>query len=31
LSRRDTERLGDILAAADAFTAHLQRGEITTV
>jgi uncharacterized protein with HEPN domain len=29
LSRRDAERLGDILAAADAITAHLQRGEIT--
>lgn len=29
MSRRDAERLGDILAAVDAITAHLQRGEIT--
>jgi uncharacterized protein with HEPN domain len=29
VSRRDAERLGDILAAADAIVAHLRRGEIT--
>lgn len=29
MSRRDTERLEDILAAAEALTAHLLRGDIT--
>jgi uncharacterized protein with HEPN domain len=29
LTRRDAERLGDILAAVDAITAHTQRGELT--
>jgi uncharacterized protein with HEPN domain len=29
VSRRDAERLEDILAAAEAITAHLQRGDIT--
>ena len=29
MSRRDQERLQDILAAADAIASHLERGEIT--
>jgi uncharacterized protein with HEPN domain len=29
VSRRDAERLGDVLAVAETITAHLQRGEIT--
>lgn len=29
MSRRDAERLHDVLAAADAIDAHLQRGDLT--
>lgn len=29
MSRRDADRLDDILAAAEAIAAHLQRGELT--